>query len=113
MINLTEKAAAEVKRVIEEQGLDIAGQALKVSVQSGGCSGFSYGLEFEKLEELTDEQYSKNEQYGVNVAVDKKSDLYLDGTTLDFYSGLHKRGFTFNNPNATGHGCGCGKSFQC
>lgn len=113
MINLTEKAAAEVKRVIEEQGLDIAGQALKVSVQSGGCSGFSYGLEFEKLEELTDEQYSKNEQYGVNVAVDKKSDLYLDGTTLDFYSGLDKRGFTFNNPNATGHGCGCGKSFQC
>ncbi|MGA1619084.1 MAG: HesB/IscA family protein, partial [Pirellulales bacterium] len=51
------------------------------------------------------------EQHGVKVVVDKKSDLVLDGTTLDFHEGIDKRGFTFNNPNAT-KSCGCGSSFQ-
>jgi len=51
------------------------------------------------------------EQHGVKVVVDKKSDLFLDGTTLDFHEGIDKRGFTFNNPNAKKN-CGCGSSFQ-
>ena len=50
------------------------------------------------------------EQHGVQVAVDKKSDLYLDGTTVDFHNGIDKRGFTFENPNVT-KSCGCGSSF--
>ena len=52
-----------------------------------------------------------SEQHGVQVAIDKKSDLYLDGTTIDYYDGLEKRGFTFNNPNVT-RSCGCGSSFS-
>jgi iron-sulfur cluster assembly protein len=52
-----------------------------------------------------------SEQHGVQVAVDKKSDLYLDGTTIDYYDGLEKRGFTFTNPNVT-RSCGCGSSFS-
>ena len=51
------------------------------------------------------------EQHGVGVVVDKKSDLFLDGTTVDFYSGLDKRGFMFDNPNAV-KSCGCGSSFS-
>ena len=51
------------------------------------------------------------DQHGVAVVVDKKSDLFLDGTTLDFHEGIDKRGFTFINPNAK-KSCGCGSSFQ-
>ena len=52
-----------------------------------------------------------SEQHGIKMAVDRKSELYLDGTVLDFYDGLEKRGFTFNNPNAV-KSCGCGSSFS-
>jgi len=100
-IILTEKAAGEVKRIIEDQKLeDVAG---------GGCSGFSYSLGFDKkFDEKVDAKY---EYHGVPVVVDKKSALYLDGTTVDFYDGIEKRGFTFDNPNAV-KSCGCGSSFQ-
>ena len=107
-VMLSEKAAGEVKRIIAEQKLE-EGTVLRVGVSGGGCSGFSYALGFDKtFDEKAD---SKFEHHGVTVVVDKKSALYLDGTTVDFYDGLEKRGFTFDNPNAV-KSCGCGSSFQ-
>ncbi|MEN1679407.1 MAG: iron-sulfur cluster assembly accessory protein [Planctomycetota bacterium] len=107
-IVLTENAAAEVKRIIEHQGLE-EGALLRVGVTGGGCSGFNYQLGFDNAyDEAADH---KTEQHGVDVVVDKKSDLFLDGTTIDFFEGIEKRGFTFENPNAV-KSCGCGSSFQ-
>jgi len=105
---LTERAAEEVKRIMEEQKLD-EGTFLRVGVTGGGCSGFTYSLNFDRaVDEKADSRY---DMHGVPVVVDKKSALYLDGTTVDYYAGLEKRGFTFNNPNAV-KSCGCGSSFQ-
>ncbi len=105
---LSEKAAVEVKRILEEQKAE-EGTGLRIGVTGGGCSGFSYSL---GLDGTYDEaQDLKTEMHGVTVYVDKKSSLYLDGTTIDFYDGIEKRGFTFENPNAV-KSCGCGSSFQ-
>ena len=107
-ITLTEKAATEIKRIMDEQSSDGA-TLLRIGVTGGGCSGFSYSLGFDKAcDEAAD---ASSEQHGVKVVVDKKSALYLDGTTVDFYEGLDRRGFTFDNPNAV-RSCGCGNSFQ-
>jgi iron-sulfur cluster assembly protein len=107
-ITLTERAAEEVKRIIEDQKLG-EGTVLRVGVSGGGCSGFMYKLAFDKsVDQAADSTY---ELHGVPVVIDKKSALYLDGTTVDFYDGLEKRGFTFENPNAV-KSCGCGSSFQ-
>ncbi len=106
-VSLSEKAAKEVQKVIEEQGL--AGETvLRIGVQGGGCSGFSYSLNFDTE---TSERDRIVEFHGVRLAVDKKFDPYLDGTVIDFYDGLEKRGFVFNNPNVV-KSCGCGSSFQ-
>ena len=107
-VKLTEKAAEEVKRIIVEQKLE-TDTLLRVGVVGGGCSGFSYQLGFDKA--FDDAKDMKVDMHGVPVVVDKKSALYLDGTTVDFYDGIDKRGFTFNNPNAV-KSCGCGSSFQ-
>ena len=107
-LTLTENAAIEVKKIISEQNLG-EGVSLRVGVTGGGCSGFSYALGFDKAFDATKD--SKYEQHGVSIVVDKKSSLFLDGTKVDFYSGVEKRGFTFDNPNAV-KTCGCGSSFQ-
>lgn len=107
-ITLTEKAAKEIKRIMDEQSAEEVTH-LRIGVTGGGCSGFSYSLGFDKtFDETTD---ASSEQHGVKVVVDKKSALYLDDTTVDFYEGLDRRGFTFDNPNAV-KSCGCGNSFQ-
>ena len=106
-LTLTEKAAGEIKRVITEQKLPET-SVLRIGVKGGGCSGFEYSLGFETAtEELND---LVSDWHGVRVAVDKKSVLYLDGMEIDYYDGIEKRGFVFNNPNAT-KTCGCGTSF--
>ncbi len=107
-VTLTEKAAAEVKRIIEDQKYG-AETLLRVGVVGGGCSGFSYSLGFDT--NFDPKADAKFEYHGVSMVVDKKSALYLEGTTLDFYDGIEKRGFTFDNPNAV-KSCGCGSSFQ-
>ncbi|QDU61501.1 Iron-sulfur cluster insertion protein ErpA [Planctomycetes bacterium Pan216] len=107
-VEITEKAASEVKKIISEQNLPES-TMLRVGVAGGGCSGFSYSLTFDqKSDEKAD---AIHDFFGVKVVVDKKSDLYLSGTSVDFYDGLEKRGFVFNNPNAT-KTCGCGSSFS-
>ncbi len=105
---LSEKAATEVKRIMQDQKLE-SDMVLRVGVAGGGCSGFQYSLGFDN--KFDDKLDSKYDYHGVTVVVDKKSALYLDGTTVDFYEGLEKRGFTFDNPNAV-KSCGCGSSFS-
>src|SRR5215813_6505011 len=112
-VTLTEKAASEVKKIIdkmvEEQGIPEGGElVLRVGVQGGGCSGFSYSLGFDTQ---TSDKDRVTEVHGVRLAVEKKFDPYLDGTVVDYYDGLEKRGFVFNNPNVV-KSCGCGSSFQ-
>lgn len=107
-IMISEKAATEIRRVITEQKLPET-TVLRVGVTGGGCSGYNYSLGFDtQLDEAKD---FVTEQHGVRVAVDKRSDLFLDGTQIDFYDGIERRGFTFENPNAV-KTCGCGSSFS-
>jgi len=105
---LTEKAAAEVKRRIDDQKME-ENTMLRVGVTGGGCSGFSYALAFDKSYDEAED--SKYECHGVPVVVDKKSALFLDGTTVDFQDDLQGYGFKFDNPTAV-KSCGCGSSFQ-
>lgn len=108
MVTITEKAAGEVNRIITEQNMP-GETVLRIGVAAGGCSGFSYKLGLDDSADETQDDVS--EQHGVKVAIDKKSALYLDGTTVDFYDGIEKRGFSFDNPNVV-KSCGCGSSFQ-
>jgi len=103
MIKLTEAAAVEVKKSKEDDSY------LRIAVQGGGCSGFEYKLTLEL--EYDEQKDTLSNQHGVDIIVDKKSALYLEGTTLDYYTDISQRGFVFNNPNAT-KSCGCGSSFQ-
>lgn len=107
-IKVSEKAVQELKKVIAEQQLPDT-VALRVGVTGGGCSGFEYKLDFD--ENVNEDNDMLTEVEGLRVAVDKKSALYLDGTELDYHESLEKRGFVFNNPNAT-KSCGCGSSFS-
>ncbi|HEY5648329.1 MAG TPA: iron-sulfur cluster insertion protein ErpA [Nitrospiria bacterium] len=106
MITLTENAAKEVKRLVESQNMSDV--SLRMGVKGGGCSGLSYTLNFETERNDQDQVF---EQFGVRVVVDPKSLIYLEGTTLDFVSGLEGTGFKFVNPNAS-KSCGCGSSFS-
>ena len=105
---LSERAAAEIKTIIQQQELDPAKVCLRVGVKGGGCSGFSYILDLTETVKDTDEQF---EIHGVRVICDPKSMLYLSGVTVDFKDEIMGRGFVFNNPNATST-CGCGSSFS-
>lgn len=110
-IKVTENAIKEFKKAIEESkaGSEIL---VRASVQGGGCSGFMYGLGFVGPEEVSEVDDIIEEFDGVKLVVDKKSLLYLDGTTIDWIDDLNERGFKFSNPNAK-KTCGCNKSFSC
>ena len=110
-IKLTEGAVKEIKRVMQEQDMNIEEFSLMVSVEGGGCSGFNYKLGFEKRNDIDESTSIIENQFGIQTAVDERSDSYLDGTIIDWYSGLEKRGFTFSNPNSV-RSCGCGSSFS-
>lgn len=107
---LTEGAAKELTKVKEEQSVSEENH-LRVGVQGGGCSGFEYVLNFEESDKYDEEADVKFEQHGIQVVVDKKSLLVLDGTTIGWHEDLNKRGFTFENPQAT-RSCGCNRSFS-
>jgi iron-sulfur cluster assembly protein len=106
MITVTEQAKKQAIRLMEDDGK--AGYFIRVGVEGGGCSGLMYQLTFDNQENPDDKIFEDN---GVKVVVDKKSFLYLIGTTLDFSGGLNGKGFVFSNPNA-GRTCGCGESFS-
>jgi iron-sulfur cluster assembly protein len=103
-ITITEKAAGEIKRVMSEQNM--AEQTiLRIGVTGGGCGGFMYAFGFDDKTDTIKDLIS--EQHGLTVAVDKKSELFLDGTTIDFHDAFDRRGFTFDNPNSITAGGGC------
>ena len=106
MIKVTENAKSKAKQLMEEDGK--AGFFIRVGVKGGGCSGLMYELTFDSEIKDSDKSFDDN---GVKVVVDKKSFLYLIGTTLDFSGGLNGKGFVFTNPNAD-RTCGCGESFS-
>jgi iron-sulfur cluster assembly accessory protein len=104
---LTPKAIEAVKSLRTKEGRP-EDHALRVSVVGGGCSGFSYQLNFDEAVQADDQVV---EYDGVRVLVDPTSAQYLVGTQIDFVSSLHGGGFKFSNPKAT-HTCGCGSSFS-
>ena len=91
-----------------EDGFDHSTDFVRVGVKSGGCSGLSYQLKFDKMIQDNDKIFEDN---GIKIVVDKKSLLYLVGTTLEYSRGLNGKGFVFTNPNAN-RTCGCGESFS-
>ena len=105
-LKLTEKAVQQVKALLARENLD--GYGLRVAVTSGGCSGFSYGLDFEKETKPGDVVLEID---GLKVYMNESSAKHLKGTTIDYVSGLQGTGFKFINPNATST-CGCGTSFS-
>ena len=106
MIQVSEKAAKQIQNIINDEG-HTEGTGLRVKVKRGGCSGFSYKLDFDNEVQEKDKIFESN---GVRVIIDSQSLLYLVGMTLDFEGGLNGAGFVFSNPNAT-KTCGCGSSF--
>ncbi len=104
---MSEAAVKEIKRLIVQHELpESAG--VRVGIKGGGCSGFTYTLNFDQKPAEGDVIL---EQDGVRLFCDPKSLLYLRGTTLDYSEGLQGRGFQFKNPNAKST-CGCGESFS-
>lgn len=106
MITVTEKAKSRIAD-LKKQEQPSEERHLRVSVSGGGCSGLMYNLSFDQSVKETDQVFEDND---VKILVDKKSLLYLLGTTLDFSDGLNGKGFQFINPNAS-RTCGCGESF--
>jgi len=108
MIQVSEKAKLKAIELMREDGYDASIDFIRVGVKSGGCSGLSYELTFDKEEKENDKVFENND---IKIIVDKKSFLYLVGTELDYSGGLNGAGFVFKNPNAN-RTCGCGESFS-
>ena len=123
-INLTEKAAGAVKKIMEDTLQSETARAeqngggtatavkklyLRVRVVGGGCSGFQNKLDLDPNYNPKNDDVM--EQHGVKLVADRKSLLYVSGATVDFHNDLNKRGFSVSNPNAKTT-CGCGSSFS-
>lgn len=108
MITVSEGAKTKISQLMTEEGFNPTQDYVRVGVKSGGCSGLSYELKFDSSLGENDKLFEEN---NVKIAVDKKSFLYLVGTTLEYSGGLNGKGFVFNNPNAN-RTCGCGESFS-
>ncbi len=107
MITLTERAAKQVTLLQGDLGGEGEGKILRLFVESGGCSGFQYGMSFDepgKGDKVVESQ-------GVKVVLDPPSLAYLKGSVVDFDDGLGGKGFDIQNPNAK-DSCGCGRSFS-
>ena len=108
MIKVSEGAKKKIATLMSEEGFDSVNDFVRVGVKSGGCSGLSYELNFDKSQAEDDKLFEDN---NVKIVVDKRSVLYLAGTILEYSGGLNGKGFVFNNPNAQ-RTCGCGESFS-
>jgi iron-sulfur cluster assembly protein len=107
MIHVTEKAATKIQELLAKEGVAAGTGGLRVGVQGGGCSGLTYAMRLETQARDRDKVIEEN---GARIFVDPKSYLYLNETTLDYQEDLMRRGFVFQNPQAT-RSCGCGSSF--
>jgi len=108
VIKVSTQAREQVKQMMKSDGYNLSNSFVRVGVKSGGCSGLSYDLKFDNSLAEDDKLFEDND---VRIVVDKKSFLYLVGTTLEYSGGLNGKGFVFNNPNAN-RTCGCGESFS-
>ena len=108
MIKVSDIAKEKAIQLMKEDGFNPETDYIRVGVKSGGCSGLEYVLKFDKEKTDIDQVFEDN---GIKIIVDKKSFLYLVGTTLEYSGGLNCKGFVFNNPNAK-RTCGCGESFS-
>ena len=106
MINISDSARDRLVHLLDNDRSK--NSFVRVGVESGGCSGLSYKLDFDGKKNEDDELIEDN---NIKLLVNKKSFLYLVGTTLEFSDGLNGKGFVFNNPNAS-RTCGCGESFS-
>jgi iron-sulfur cluster assembly protein len=105
LVSVTDAAAAKIKQLMaEEEDVNV----LRVAIQGGGCSGFQYGLGFDRGAVEGDHVFAAN---GVQVVVDPFSAPYLHGAEIDYVDTIQAAGFAINNPNAVAS-CGCGHSFQ-
>jgi len=107
-IELTERAAQEIKRILAQRDLSADATYLRFGVKGGGCGGFTYLLDLTDTGGEHDEHFVS---HGVRLVCDAESYRCLRGTTLDFRDEVVNRGFVFNNPNAT-NSCSCGSSFS-
>ena len=107
IVSLSERAASKVRELMSDEPAGEA-EVLRVAIQGGGCSGFQYGLGFDRGAQEGDHEF---EAYGVRVVVDPFSAPYLSGASIDWLDGLQESGFKIENPHATSS-CGCGHSFQ-
>jgi iron-sulfur cluster assembly protein len=105
LLSVTLAAAEKIKQLMAEE-TDVS--VLRVAIQGGGCSGFQYGLGFDRGPAEGDVEF---EAHGVQVVVDPFSAPYLQGAEVDYVDSIHQSGFAINNPNAVSS-CGCGHSFQ-
>lgn len=106
MIQISSSAIEHIKELrVKEKVPDE--KALRISVKEGGCSGFSYRLDFDEEKTDHDKVFKSN---GIPLIIEGKSLLYIMGMTLDYEGGLNGKGFIFSNPNAKDT-CGCGISF--
>jgi iron-sulfur cluster assembly accessory protein len=105
LLSVTEAAAAKIKQLMAEE-TEVS--VLRVAIQGGGCSGFQYGLGFDRSAVEGDLEL---EAHGVQVVVDPFSAPYLRGAEIDYVDSIDQSGFAINNPNAVSS-CGCGHSFQ-
>jgi iron-sulfur cluster assembly protein len=108
MIKISDIAKNKVVELMTNDGYNPTEDFIRVGVKSGGCSGLSYDLNFDKNKNEDDKMFEDN---NIKIVVDKKSFLYLVGTTLEYSGGLNGSGFVFSNPNAN-RTCGCGESFS-
>ncbi|MGO1243074.1 MAG: HesB/IscA family protein [Sphingobacterium sp.] len=107
IVKITDKAKARIDQIMNDEKYD-GNYFVRVAVESGGCSGLSYKLNFDNQEQKGD-QFCEDK--GIKICLDIKSYLYLAGTELDYSDGLNGKGFEFNNPNAS-RTCACGESFS-
>ena len=108
MITVSDGARMRIAALMTEDGFDAVKDYVRVGVRSGGCSGLSYDLKFDKAYQEGDKIIEDN---NIKIVVDKRSVLYLAGTILEYSGGLNGKGFVFKNPNAQ-RTCGCGESFS-
>ncbi|ROI07965.1 iron-sulfur cluster assembly accessory protein [Chryseobacterium sp. H3056] len=108
MIKVSDHAKEKAIQLMTEEGFKPFEDYIRVGVKSGGCSGLEYVLKFDNERADADQVFEDN---GIKIIIDKKSILYLAGTTLEYSGGLNGKGFIFNNPNAN-RTCGCGESFS-
>jgi iron-sulfur cluster assembly accessory protein len=105
LLTVTPAAAEKIRQLMAEE-TDVS--VLRVAIQGGGCSGFQYGLGFDRGAVEGDIEF---EAHGVQVVVDPFSAPYLQGAEVDYVDTIQQSGFAINNPNAVSS-CGCGHSFQ-